>query len=256
MKALRISNWSLFEKSDSGKCKTMAWVAVPTNHDGLGYLELMSHPDGIRMIGGWLLILQVASKCPTRGLLVADSGRILGAREIALKTRSNEADIKACIATLLENGWLEEVDSSGQHPDTIRTASGHHPDYKTRQDRTEQDKTEQDNTGAIGNEADSIGPLFTLKSGSAARLSVGEMTTLTDTFPDVRITAEIQAAASWTTENPKRAPKSGVFRFVLNWISRNHPKPQAYECPPSERPSADAIAAARELEAQIKAGLV
>ena len=139
MKALQVANWSRFEPSDSRKCKSMQWVAVPINHNGLGYLEVMSHPDGIRMIGGWLLILQVAAQCPTRGLLVADSGRILGAREIALKTRSQEKDITDCIALLLENGWLEEVESSGHHPDIIRTSSG-------LQDRTVQDRTVQDRT--------------------------------------------------------------------------------------------------------------
>jgi hypothetical protein len=133
MMALQVANWSRFEPSDSRKCKSMQWVAVPINHNGLGYLEVMSHPDGIRMIGGWLLILQVAAQCPKRGLLVADSGRILGAHEIALKTRAQEKDIKSCIALLLENGWLEEVESSGQHPDNIRTTSG-------LQDRTVQDR--------------------------------------------------------------------------------------------------------------------
>jgi len=139
VKALQIANWSRFEASDSRKCKVMQWVAVPINHSGLGYLEIMAHPDGIRMIGGWLLILQVAAQCPTRGLLVADSGRILGAREIALKTRAPEEDITSCIALLLQNGWIEEVESSGHHPDAVGTPSG-------LQDRTGQDKTGQDKT--------------------------------------------------------------------------------------------------------------
>lgn len=133
MKALQVANWKRFEPSDSRKCKNMQWVAVPINHNGLGYLEVMSHPDGIRMIGGWLLILQVAAQCPKRGLLVADSGRILGAREIALKTRAQEKDIRACVTLLLANGWLEEIEMSGQHPDGIRTASG--LQYITVQDR-------------------------------------------------------------------------------------------------------------------------
>lgn len=134
MKALRVTKWEKFEKSDSKKCVTMSWVSVPINHSGLGYLEIMSHPDGIRMIGGWLLILQIAAQCPTRGLLVADSGRLIGAREIALKTRAQEKDISDCITLLLQNGWLEEVEVSGQHPDSIRTPSG--LQYSTVQNKT------------------------------------------------------------------------------------------------------------------------
>lgn len=133
-KAIQIANWSRYEKSDSKKCTTMQWVAVPINHNGLSYLELMSHPEGIRTIGGWLLILQLAAQCPKRGLLVADSGRIFGAREIALKTRCNTDDISSCIAVLLEIGWLEMVESSGYLPDTVRTVS--RPQDKTIQDKT------------------------------------------------------------------------------------------------------------------------
>jgi len=140
-KALMVPNWHRYEKADGKKCRTMQWVAVPIAHDGMGYIEIMSHPDGIRMIGGWLLILQTAARCPVRGLLVSDSGRLLLAREIALKTRASEADISACITALLANGWLVEIESeeairmvSGRHPDAIRT---------TGQDRTSQDKTGQ-----------------------------------------------------------------------------------------------------------------
>lgn len=133
-KAIQISNWDRFEKSDNRKCTTMKWVGVPIDHNGLGYLEIMSHPEGVGIIGGWLLILQLAAQCPKRGLLVADSGRIFGAREIALKTRAPEKHISVCIAMLLEIGWIEEVDVSGKYPETIPTVS-------RPQDRTVQDKT-------------------------------------------------------------------------------------------------------------------
>lgn len=141
-KALIVPNWNRYEKADGKKCRTMQWVAVPIAHDGLGYIEIMSHPDGIRMIGGWLLVLQVAARCPVRGLLVSDSGRVLRAREIALKTRAQESDISSSIVALVANGWLQEIEAeeairmvSARRPDSIRT---------TGQDRT---GTGQDITG-------------------------------------------------------------------------------------------------------------
>jgi hypothetical protein len=142
VKALRVPNWSRYMPADAKKCTVMQWVAVPIAHDGLGYIELMAHPDGIRMIGGWLLILQTAARCPVRGLLVSDSGRILRAREIALKTRAQESDITACIETLLDNGWLEEIDGD----EAIRIASGQHPDgiRTTGQDRTGENRRGED----------------------------------------------------------------------------------------------------------------
>ena len=145
MKALRINGWNRYEKADSKKCTTMQWVAVPINHDGLGYIEMITRPDGLRTVGGWLLILQLAAKCPTRGLLVTDSGRALGAREIALKTRASESDIQAAISVLLEHGWIEEVEVSGSLPEPVRTPSGLQD--KTRQDRTRQTKQVADAPG-------------------------------------------------------------------------------------------------------------
>ena len=63
VKALRVNNWTRFEKSDSKKCVMMSWVAVAINHAGLGYVEVMARPDGFGTIGGWLLILQLAAQC-------------------------------------------------------------------------------------------------------------------------------------------------------------------------------------------------
>lgn len=137
MKAMRVAQWKRYEKADSKKCTNMLWVAIPIVHDGLDFIELMSLPEGVRMIGGWLLIVQVAARCPTRGVLVTDSGRVLGAREIALKTRAPENHIQECITTLLKFGWLEEFEFSGHLPDAIRTTG-----------QTRQDKTGQERTGA------------------------------------------------------------------------------------------------------------
>lgn len=135
--AYRIANWTRYMPADARKCTVMQWVAVPIAHDGMGYIEIMAHPDGIRIVGGWLLILQTAARCPERGLLVSDGGRILRAREIALKTRAREEDIKLALEECCRQNWIEEVEVSGQYPDDIRTPS-------RLQDRTEQNKTRQD----------------------------------------------------------------------------------------------------------------
>lgn len=137
--AYRIKDWGRYMPADARKCTVMQWVAVPINHDGMGYIEIMARPDGVRIVGGWLLILQVAARCPERGLLVSDGGRILRAREIALKTRAQEQDISAALSACLEQGWIEEVEVSGCRPDAVQTTS-------RLQDRTEQDITEQDIT--------------------------------------------------------------------------------------------------------------
>lgn len=140
--AYRIKDWHRYMPADAKKCSVMQWVAIPINHDGMGYIEIMARPDGVRIVGGWLLILQVAARCPERGLLVSDGGRVLRAREIALKTRSSEDDISAALAACLEQEWIEEVEVSGCRPDAVRMPS--RLQDRTGQDITEQDKTERE----------------------------------------------------------------------------------------------------------------
>ncbi len=243
MNAIKVVNWDRFEKADSKKCVTMQWVAVPINHSGLGYLEVISRPDGVRTIGGWLLILQLAAQCPRRGVLITDSGRIMGAHEIALKTRAPESDIKSCIKTLLEVGWLEYENQSGQRPDNVPTSSG-------LQDRTVQDSTGQDKRQEPdGSEADSVGPLFTTREGSW-RMSSGFRTTLAGLFPTAPLDVEIAKAAVWTEKATKRKTAKGMHAFLTNWLARNYAQPPT---PPAERPTQEGLAALIAEEAQLRA---
>lgn len=109
--ALRIVGWSRYMHADCKRSASMPWVKCPTSHAGLGYLELMDHPDGMAHFGAWVLIMQVAAQTPqSNGVLITDSGRTLGAREIALKTKGNTDFFEEAIKRLLAIGWLEMVD--------------------------------------------------------------------------------------------------------------------------------------------------
>jgi hypothetical protein len=122
MKALRIVGWTRYLHADCkrGASKVLAdgthtsgplaWVKCPTSHTGLGFLDLMDHPDGMAHFGAWVLILETAARCPVHGTLITDGGRPLGARELALKTRGNADIFAAAISRLLAIGWLEEVE--------------------------------------------------------------------------------------------------------------------------------------------------
>jgi hypothetical protein len=111
---LRIKDWSRYMHADCKRsASALPWVKTPTSHTGLGYLELMDHPNGMAHFGAWVLILQVAAKCPTRGTLVTDSGRCIGARELSLKTRGSVDLFAEAIERLVQIGWLEwaEIES-------------------------------------------------------------------------------------------------------------------------------------------------
>lgn len=112
MEALVITNWDEnFENNRTRGMKVMQWVPVPNKHDGTGYTELMDHENGMSHLGAWLTILQYASKCPVRGVLIDDRGRLVDSKSIARVTRGNRQIIDEAIPRLLDIGWLTLVDT-------------------------------------------------------------------------------------------------------------------------------------------------
>lgn len=70
-----IKDWQKhFENSESRKVKSLTWVPVKNKHDGKGYRRVAQHPKSVQVFCAWNLILQVASKMPTRGLLHDEDG--------------------------------------------------------------------------------------------------------------------------------------------------------------------------------------
>gem|GEM_PF-6256472 len=114
-----------FETAQSRKCASLNWVATPNKHDGKSYRRLMRMPDGVATYGCWMLILQVASKCPTRGIL-ADADGPLTAEDISLKTDAPQALIERALEVLTspQVGWLL-VDGNHEKP------SPQAPDYQS-----------------------------------------------------------------------------------------------------------------------------
>ncbi len=111
----RIKDWNvIYEKAQTRKCDGMKWVAVPNKHDGSGYATVAAHERNCELFTAWILILEVASKMPTRGLLVKD-GKPLTARDLAKRTRFPEEIFHLAFTVLVdpEIGWLERVGGDG-----------------------------------------------------------------------------------------------------------------------------------------------
>jgi len=120
----RITNWlEKYENAETRKRKSLFWVLVPNGHDGLGFCSLMERKDALEVFGAWVLILQVASKCSTRGSLITSRGRPYSAKDIATMTRAPVESISDALDVLVEIGWIT-ADPSGHHPD----GSASHPD--------------------------------------------------------------------------------------------------------------------------------
>ena len=111
----RVRNWSEnFENNRTRDLKKMQWVPVPNKHDGDGYTALMDHENGAAHLGAWVALLQVASKCGTRGTLLREGARPHNSRSISRITRVPEPVVQEALTRLSsdEIGWLEVVNTN------------------------------------------------------------------------------------------------------------------------------------------------
>lgn len=129
-----IKDWAKhFEKSQARECKQMNWVPLPVKHDGLGFRRIMALSDGPAIFGAWVLIVQVAAKCPVRGVLADETGP-LSPDDLHLKT--------GCPASLFAK--VLEITSSKEVAWMLVERCQDTPSVLP---PTGQDKTEQENTG-------------------------------------------------------------------------------------------------------------
>jgi len=119
MNAYRIKDWNdIYENNRTRTMKHMRWVPVPNGHDGYGYSCLVDHKNGAAHLGVWLAVLQVASKCDTRGTLMRDERHPHDAASLARMTRLSDKLISEALVRLAspDIAWLEVVDSEGLAP--------------------------------------------------------------------------------------------------------------------------------------------
>ena len=139
----------LYEVRDWEKCYTVSqnrkndqrkplpWVAMRTKHDGKGYRRVMRQPDAMALLGAWMLIVEVAAKCPTHGVL-SDGDGPLTAIDLADKTGGCDATFERALQVFSSKGieWLTAT-AIPEHSHSIRT---------TGRDETERDETRRDGT--------------------------------------------------------------------------------------------------------------
>lgn len=124
IQAYAIRNWSAhFENHESKKLKNLTWIPMPNKHDGRGYRRVAALPNSVRVFCAWPLMLQVASKTPTRGVLLDEDGALTAA-DLAAKTGFPEGIFADAFTALIrpEIRWLElvEVETSGDSPGIAR----------------------------------------------------------------------------------------------------------------------------------------
>jgi hypothetical protein len=135
-----VVNWgNHFENSESKKYVHLKWVPIPNKHDGSTYRRVVAHPKSVQIFCGWCLILEVASKMPTRGVL-HDGNRALTALDLHFKTGFPKHVFDVAFEVLVDKdiNWLAVED--------LRKPSETFGETTAEQNRTEQNRTEQNRT--------------------------------------------------------------------------------------------------------------
>lgn len=68
---------------------------------------------------------------------------------------------------------------------------------------------------------------YTLRDNTLWKLPQEKIVEYERTFPNIDVHRELQKAAQWTIDNPrKRKTADGMFRFLSNWLGRTKPTPE------------------------------
>ena len=106
-----IKDWDeLFENSESRKYKNLKWVPVPNKHDGKTFSRLRSLENRVEIFAAWVLILEVASKMPIRGVLVDSDLEPLTPEDLGVMTGFPSSIFEQALKTLIlpKFGWIVE----------------------------------------------------------------------------------------------------------------------------------------------------
>lgn len=104
-----INNWDgLYENNRTRELKSLTWVPFPNSHDTDGYTALLSRKRGEALLGAFVVIVQVASKCDPRGTLLRGPNLPHTAASLARMTRFSEETLSECLEVCSdpEIGWI------------------------------------------------------------------------------------------------------------------------------------------------------
>jgi hypothetical protein len=138
MNAYRIRNWAQnFENNRSKTVAKLSWVPVPNGHDGEGFAVIMAHKDAAEIFAAWILILQIASRCSERGVLIREGGRPHDSASLAMRTRASAKWFDKALPILVEVGWVEMFAVACQATDTQLTPACHPTDEERKKEGSE-----------------------------------------------------------------------------------------------------------------------
>lgn len=109
-----VTDWAdHFENNRTRELLHLEWLPLPNKMDGDGYTELVDHPDGTAHFGAWCALLEIASKCDPRGVLMREHSKPYDAQSLARVSRLSRAVFEAVIPRLIKIGWLTAENLAG-----------------------------------------------------------------------------------------------------------------------------------------------
>lgn len=110
----RIKNWeAIYEwvTTRGNPTAPLKWIKVQTKQ-GTGYRNLVTHARGDAHYGAWLALLQVASRCFPRGVLIQKDGRPHTAASLSKESLLPSKTFAELLPRLLDQqdvGWIEQI---------------------------------------------------------------------------------------------------------------------------------------------------
>lgn len=219
-KVYSIRGWNeSFEKAQSRKIEgALPWVALPTKHDGKGFRRIMQQKNGPAIYAAWVLLLQIAAKCPDRGVLCDDDGP-LDSTDFELKTdcpaklfdEALQVLASPKVAWILVAEWEGDGSVVALHDMTVQDS--------TRHDITLDSSSEPAKLASKPEPALLTFP--TVGKSKEWHLTQPLVNTLAAAFPHLDILAECRKALAWAEVNPgNRKTPEGMPKFLNGWMGR------------------------------------
>jgi hypothetical protein len=208
----RVRSWAEhFENHETRKLRSLRYILVPNKQDGKGYRRVAAHPRKCELFAAWVLLLQVASKCPERGTLADEDGP-LDADDLAAMTGFPAEAFALAFEVLTDPriGWLTTEPDGGPRevPGDCGTERENHPD--------ERNGTERNGLEGKGNESRSNGTCSDAGKASNGRAwsELSKASQLRDPAFVSRLYAEAAADGRLTDSDAMRVTFEATAEYI------------------------------------------
>lgn len=215
----QIKDWDKhFENHESRKVKRSYWVPVPNRHDGKSYRRIAAHTEGVAVFAGWILILEAASKMPTRGVLADEDGP-LDAEDLSAMTGFPASIFDAAFNLLTQErfGWL----SIQQNKKRAAKSPAHSRNLPQSPDETGETALEQKGIEGNGTEGNRTKVVRAAKPRSPSKPKLCDEEYIeelqsSEAYSRLNVRHVLAKMVVWCENNGKQPTRSRL----LNWLGR------------------------------------